>query len=351
MMRIAFIVPSLANKGPVAVVNDISSLLHKQGEKVEVFYFDDKVELSFSAPVRRISEEDRLDFSQFDIIHSHGFRPDKFIWKNRKNIRAKCVSTMHNYMEADLRHQYNPLVAMIFTPVWRFFLRRHDHLIALSNDMAGYYARYFNSSLITTIYNGRDPMPYVKDEYISIMSLLENLRKKFTILGVVAQLTKRKGIDQIIRALPSLPNACVVIAGDGKEKRALEELAVTVGVADRCQFLGYLPNGQALLPHIDVYLMLSRSEGFPLSLLEAAAAKKAVICSRIPIFEEVFSESEVGFFELDNQSSLIRTVSETLQNREKLSCALHNRYLANFTVSAMVERHKAFYRSIINRFK
>lgn len=43
--------------------------------------------------------------------------------------------------------------------------------------------------------------------------------------------------------------------------------------------------------------MSSRSEGFPLSLLEAMIYKRNIVCSDIPIFKEILSENEVTFFE------------------------------------------------------
>lgn len=46
-MKIAYIVSSLANSGPVIVVCDLVSMMLKHGHEVEVFYFDDKVELDF----------------------------------------------------------------------------------------------------------------------------------------------------------------------------------------------------------------------------------------------------------------------------------------------------------------
>jgi len=68
-MKIAFILPSLANKGPIIVVRDIVDNLVANPivQDIIIFYFDEKVELDFSCKTKRISFKDKIDFDYFDV--------------------------------------------------------------------------------------------------------------------------------------------------------------------------------------------------------------------------------------------------------------------------------------------
>lgn len=79
-MRIAYILSSLANSGPIIVAYDLVQLMVKNGHEVEVFYFDNKIQLKFPCPVHQISLKHKFPFDRFDIVHCHGLRPDLYIY-------------------------------------------------------------------------------------------------------------------------------------------------------------------------------------------------------------------------------------------------------------------------------
>ena len=116
-MKIAQIVPSLQQVGPVIVANDLSNLLVRQGHEVVVYYFDEKKEnaLHFPCRTQRLKIKEKIDFNSFDVIHTHGIRPDFYIFLHRKkNDKAKFVSTIHCFIFDDFKSTYNPLFAKIF---------------------------------------------------------------------------------------------------------------------------------------------------------------------------------------------------------------------------------------------
>ncbi len=83
-----------------------------------------------------------------------------------------------------------------------------------------------------------------------------------SVLLILARLHKVKGVDVAIRALASIPNAVLWIAGDGSLEGALRSLAENEGVADRVRFLGWRDDRSALLKAADVCLVPSRFEPF-----------------------------------------------------------------------------------------
>ena len=94
MMRVAFILPSLANKGPIIVARDIVNELSKKDDiECKVFYFDDITELTFACPVKKISFISKINFEEFDIIHSHMLRPDLYAaFKLKRSKKTKIIS-------------------------------------------------------------------------------------------------------------------------------------------------------------------------------------------------------------------------------------------------------------------
>jgi glycosyltransferase involved in cell wall biosynthesis len=92
-----------------------------------------------------------------------------------------------------------------------------------------------------------------------------------------------KGADTLISAMPqilqTIPDAALVLVGDGEDRPRLEELARQSGVASRVHFLFGLSQQElfACYAHCDVFALPSRAEGFGLVFLEAMANAKPVI--------------------------------------------------------------------------
>jgi glycosyltransferase involved in cell wall biosynthesis len=112
----------------------------------------------------------------------------------------------------------------------------------------------------------------------------------------VGHLIERKGHDRSIAALAALPEAVLLIAGDGPLRARLEALAAQHGVADRVRFLGSRPHAElpALYGAADALVLASSREGWANVLLEAMACGTPVVASPIPGNDEVVREPAAG---------------------------------------------------------
>ena len=173
-------------------------------------------------------------------------------------------------------------------------------------------------------------------------------QKGYKLLGTCAKVVKRKGISQVLLALKELSNYAFVIIGDGSEKNVLMQLVSQLGVDDRVLFLPHVDTPYNYLDDIDVYMMTSYSEGFGLAMVEAALKGKAIVCSNIPSFHEIFNETEARFFELDNISSLIEAVDDAYKRKEVLSHNAQEKATKVFTAEKMAERHMQLYEQLIS---
>jgi glycosyltransferase involved in cell wall biosynthesis len=127
--------------------------------------------------------------------------------------------------------------------------------------------------------------------------LLHRLGRGFLlIVGRMASSERYKGHDQLLEALTRLPEARLVAAGDGDDRRRLEEKAAALGMADRTFFTGFLSEATLaeLYRRCAAFAMPSQGEGFGLVYLEAMRAGKPVLASRGSAAEEIVRDGKTG---------------------------------------------------------
>jgi phosphatidyl-myo-inositol dimannoside synthase len=107
-------------------------------------------------------------------------------------------------------------------------------------------------------------------------------------LVTVARLSGEKGIDDLLRGVARLRDggteARLEIVGEGPDREQLQALSHELGVSDQVTFSGFIPHGPRLvcaLDAADVFVLPSRSEGLPHSLVEAMARALPVVATAI----------------------------------------------------------------------
>lgn len=346
-MEIAFIVPSLAKKGPVIVVYNLIKSIINQCDLIIVYYFDDTDDaLDFPCETVKIHKNEMLPFCKFNIIHSHGYRPEKYVYKWRKCIeKAKTVVTIHCDITTDLKYTYNNLVSMIFSRIWFFYISKFDYKIAISNKIQNIYEKKFNS--LHKIYNGVEIVSLANLNQDLINKFLEIKNNGYKILYTYAVLTKRKGIDQLLELLHLRSDLHLIIVGDGKEKALLINTVTNLEIGDRVTFFESTDLPYNYINLCDIFVMPSRSEGFGLALVEAALSRASIVCSDIDVFKELFDNNQVTFFELENIDSLSKAVDIGLEygDIKKEKSFYHSKL--NYTSTIMGQNYMDFYKKIL----
>ncbi len=170
----------------------------------------------------------------------------------------------------------------------------------------------------------------------------------------LARLHERKGIDVLLRAVAKLPEPSRLwIAGDGPERASLEALARELGIAERVDFLGTRADAPDLLAACDVFVVPSRLEGLGIAALEAMAAGRAVVASRVGGLAEAVVEGRTGLLvPADDADALARALARVLGDDE-LRAALGNagpeRVAEGFLAGQMVAAYESLYRSVLGR--
>ncbi len=343
-MKIAFIIPSLINEGPVIVTKDIIEGLIDKVNLIDVYYFDERENtLSFPCNTYRISFFEKIDFNKYDVVHTNMLRPDLYTWYHRKKTdKCKFVSTIHQFMYETLKNTYNRFIAFIFEKVWIHALKKQDEIVYLNHIMEHTYKNRIKKAS-NVIYNGRTFSKEIINAPVEEHSKLLAIKKQFKIIGIHCMVTKIKGVHQTILALKYLPDYFFIVIGEGAEKEALQKLANEQSVADRCLFLGYKKNAISYLKYFDVYAATSYSEGFGLSLLEAGQCKLPIVCSNIAIFKELYNKNEVVFYELDNIASLSEAIVNAFNNKQQYAENIYKRAIDDYSIENMSNQYLKLY--------
>lgn len=347
-MRIAFLIPSLRIAGPVNVVKVLTDELLQENIDITVFYFDNKQGVRFNCPTKKISFTGYAHLQSFDIIHSHGFRPDLFVFLFKSKFKSKVISTIHSYIKADLKNQKGSIYSHLFTFIWNLILTRHDKIVLLSKHMRDYYASYFFNKKLDYAYNAA-----VLNSAQSTLSndeeaLLKKINEKYILLGSICYISRLKGLHQIITLLSINTNLAFVVIGDGLYRKALEDYAKQLNVFDRCYFLGFKEEPYHWLQFIRIYVAPSYTEGFPIAVLEAGLCKKAIVCSNLPIYKEIFVNNEIKVFENDNLESLSMAVNTIAANVEAYGERVFNTIQSTYLPINTKNKYLLIYKKVLN---
>lgn len=348
-MRIAYLTNHIGQTGVNQVIRDLVHVMTSNGHECRVFFLK-KVErpVSFDCDVLQLDGVNELD--GYDVIHTHGIWPELYVlkhychrWKNREGRRTKLITTLHCYCFQDFFDLYGKMKGSLLGVLYLITKLPYDKVVCLSQNMMNYYRGYISQQKLTYAYNTRiidEPIPKLTVEE---QNEIEHFKRHGTLIGMSCVLLYRKGIDVMLKAMTLLPEEFrLFIAGDGKERNTFEQMASELGVSHRVLFAGMKKDAYRYLPYYDIYALPSRSEGFPISLLEAAACGCKVVASRLPAVEECFTEEEIAKFEMPDERALANAILKA-NDDSQLGRKLHTAYQKNYSPQRFYERYAEIY--------
>jgi glycosyltransferase involved in cell wall biosynthesis len=170
---------------------------------------------------------------------------------------------------------------------------------------------------------------------------------------VAARLFERKGVREVIEALRELrPNGySLEVAGDGPERRRLEALTRESGVPAR--FHGWLSRGEMdeLFGRCRIFVLATRSDNFPSSLLEAMAAGCAIVTTRAGGCPEVIGDTGllVDYGDPKQLRESLRVLTADRGLCRDLGARARARALGSFDWNTIAAAHEVVFREAIGR--
>lgn len=171
------------------------------------------------------------------------------------------------------------------------------------------------------------------------------------VVGSIGRLDRMKAHDILLRAIAQLNGVRVVILGEGEQRTALEQLAANLGVSDRLDLLGWVDNPRTHLPAFDVIALPSRSEGFPLAVVEAMLAARPVVATRVGSVAEAVLDGETGLLVEKDDIDGLALALRRLRDDPVLCARLGQRgrevAVARFTVEHMTTSYELLWRKVL----
>lgn len=173
-----------------------------------------------------------------------------------------------------------------------------DAIIGVSAQIVSQYRSLNRRLLVVCIHNGVK----IANEYpeSSRAQVRANLRigSETCLIGSIGRLTPVKGISYLLQAVSLLvqqeQNIKLLLVGDGPMRDTLEKESRDLGIGENVVFLGHREDTRELFNAVDVFALPSLSEGIPMALLEAMAASRPVIASRVGGIPEVVCDGVEG---------------------------------------------------------
>ena len=172
------------------------------------------------------------------------------------------------------------------------------------------------------------------------------------VIGWAGRLTEIKRPGDLIRVLELLPEAVLVLAGDGELRTEVEELARALGVAERVRFLGYIDDLGSWYAAFDAFLLTSANEGAPVVAIEALAAGVPVVATAAGGTGTVVDDGETGLMAPVGDVPALAAHLERLRADHALRTAPGRRRAlrmrVRFSTERMVDDVEHLYRRILD---
>ncbi len=282
------------------------------------------------------------------VMHTHAAVPGMvaLLFAGARRLRGPMVQTMHGWGQVKSGDQVATDVTILNLMDRVAAASRHsiDTLVSLGVSP---------SRIAMVPYGVRSEGVELDDRDAQLLIEMTRARRQGTfVIACVGTIGARKNQMQLIDAiaeLPSQPILCVFI-GDG-DTTALHDAAARAGVTGRVRVHGYSRAARRLAAAADLLVLPSRSEGQPVSVLEAFCDGTLVAVSDIPELTELVGD-DLGFrFPVGNAAALASTISNVVglanHTRRTIRERMRARYQSRFTVEAMARDYQALYNALL----
>jgi glycosyltransferase involved in cell wall biosynthesis len=292
--------------------------------------------------VRQIEECIQEDGIQ--LLHTHGYKADLYGYVAARRSGKPIVATCHNWLGG------TPALG-IYNHLDRMALKRFQGLAAVSDSVAHrLLASGVPARKIRTIANGIDVQTFER----ACPSQALNFDGS-KVVGMVARLDLKKGFEYLLRAASELhsafPGLKVVIVGEGPDRNEIEGMIQRFGLQSNVILAGQHSDMPGIYAAMDVFVLPSLNEGLPMTILEAMAASRPVIATRVGAIPRVIQDGETGLLvDPGDTDGLRNALARLLADSDlcsRLGAAGHDWVSRNYTSEAMALKYRQIYDDVL----
>ena len=164
-----------------------------------------------------------------------------------------------------------------------------------------------------------------------------------------------KDYPTLLHAMMEIPgSARLVIAGEGPEEERLRRLAAKNGLGSRVRFLGFQPDVRPWMQAADAFVLASRWEGLPMTLLEAGACALPAVATDVSGSREVVIDGSTGFLAragdpLALGSAMKRMMCLDAEVRSAMGQMARRNVIEHYGLGGVLDAWKAIYRELLEQ--
>jgi glycosyltransferase involved in cell wall biosynthesis len=324
--------------------------LHRLGIQLHPVEMDRQLSLKPICQINRI-----IRINKIDMVHSQGARADFFSRvAGRLANTPYILSTIAMPVEGfDVGHS-RKVIYRLMDQLSERFVRR---FIAVSDSLRTRLIeeRGIPSERVVRIYNGIELDQYHPD--LGETSLRDNwhIPSSATLVGTIGRMVWQKGFEFLIRAIPEiiryLHDIRFLFVGDGPLKSDLDSLARRLEISDKVIFTDFRSDISRVLSSIDLLVVPSILEGFPMITLEGMAMSKPIVATAIQGITEQITDGQEGILVPPrNPKALSGAITRILQDKElasRLGLRARSRVESCFSIERMVRETERLYLSLL----
>ncbi len=254
---------------------------------------------------------------QIDIVHAHDYKTDLLGLLLGRAAGVIPLATAHGWTGHLRRERF------VYYPADRLLLARYPHVVAVSTEIRDVLIRAgAKADRVSVVLNGIDPGAFQRRrEREAEARQVFGVPPGDPVFGAVGRLEPQKDFPLLLRAFAAvrrdIPHACLVIAGEGSMRGALEEQIRTLGLGDRCRLLGHVSDVPLVHHAFDVFVQSSAYEGTPNAVLEAMALETPLVASDVGGTAELARDGlEALIVPAGDEAALRRAMHGAIHDRE-----------------------------------
>lgn len=291
-----------------------------------------------------------LRAERIDVLHCHLPLAGVAGRLAARLARVPVVYTEHNVLA-----RYHPLTRRAHSVTWRL----QAAVVAVSGEVAASVRRTMGEAVpVRVVRNGIEVERMTASaEEVAAARVELGAPGGEPLVGTIAVLREQKRLDLWLAAARTiaegLPAARFAIVGDGPLRGPLEAEAARLGIASRVTFTGLRQDVRPYHHAFDLFLGSSQFEGLPLALLEAMAAGRPVVATRVGGVPEAVEDGVEGLLVPPGDPAALAAAALSLlrdpQRARALAAAARRRVAADFSVARMARELELVYAEVLRR--
>jgi glycosyltransferase involved in cell wall biosynthesis len=331
-------------------VNDFIVAARQAGMPTYVLNEQRRFDTSVIGELKRVVREQSPD-----ILQSHNIKSHFYVRLTGLHKHYPWIVFNHGYTEIDLKDR-------IFAQFDRWSVPAAKRVVAVCKPFAERLVRRgVDPSHIRVQHNSVKAFVPPPQEQVGAIRHQFGIRAEEQVILCVGRLSKEKGHRDLLHALsllsqrPELPAYKVVLAGEGPERPALENLAAQFSLGGKLIFAGHQKEIRPFYAMAHLLVLPSHSEGSPNVLLEAMAAGLPVVATAVGGVPEIMQGDDVGFmvppYEPSTMADAIASLLADDALRQRFGQAGLQKVTTEYTPEAYRRSMALFYQSVLNESK